>query len=284
MEEVNLVDFEKEGYVVLKNFFTKDEVLNLEKNIVNFYALQALKFPEFENKQINKSPLDFCTKEEFYDIICFFEEFNKKAGFHAHSFITKGIVGKKFIFNEKLFGICSQILNCPPELLILDDDAPCLLLNIPQSFKLHSKRMIYDLHSEKNYYPMRRNMLNIWAPIFNDKLENNGTMFVLPGSHLKNHNCAFWRMNDNSLSQAQIPREELSEFKEIPIIAEPKDLVIFHANLVHRGSVNETDEFSATLIARIFDYSKDLIIDSIPGAGFLGSKSDSVQSIKSVSY
>jgi len=284
MKKVNLVDFEKEGYVILKNFFNTDEVVSLEKNIVNFYALQALKFPQFEDKQKNKSPLYFSTKKEFHDIICFFEEFNKKAGFHAHSFVTKGIVGKKFIFNERLFDICSQILKCPSEFLILDDDAPCLLLSIPQSFKLHSKRMIYDLHCEKNYYPMRRNMLNIWTPVFNEKMEKSGTMFVLPGSHLKNHDCAFWKMNDNSLNQAQIPHEELSEFTEIPIIAEPGDLVVFHANLVHRGSVNETDEFTATLIARIFDYSKDLIIDSNPGAGFIGSKSESVQSIKTVNY
>ena len=44
-------------------------------------------------------------------------------------------------------------------------DRPGIFVNRPKT-----KRLLYKWHSESHYYPKRRNFLNIWLPIFYNKM------------------------------------------------------------------------------------------------------------------
>jgi len=52
-------------------------------------------------------------------------------------------------------------------------DGPGIFVNRPKT-----KKLCHKWHSESHYYPKRRNFLNIWLPIFDNKSNKNETMYV----------------------------------------------------------------------------------------------------------
>ena len=56
---------------------------------------------------------------------------------------------------------------------------PSFFVNMPST-----NERKYTWHAEQNWYPKRRNFLNVWCPIFDDRV-NNDSMAVMAGSHKK---------------------------------------------------------------------------------------------------
>ena len=79
-----------------------------------------------------------------------------------------------------MINIASKILDVKKEELLVQE--PSCLINLP-----HNKRVLYNWHNAKNFYPKRNKYLNLWMPIIVDKKTNNGTMEVALGSHLKEY-------------------------------------------------------------------------------------------------
>ena len=70
-----------------------------------------------------------------------------------------------------------KIIKTFKDLLKIVDNVP-LLMDGPGIFvnRPKTKRLLYKWHSESHYYPKKRNFLNIWLPIFDNKSDKNGTM------------------------------------------------------------------------------------------------------------
>lgn len=129
-------------------------------------------------------------------------------------------------------------------------------------------RRLYTWHCESHWYPKRRNFQNIWLPFRCDKTRENGTMWVIPGSHKRTwphfaEYHGFGEMNDAALLQYEIPGSEIPP--EMLALAKPLEVpfgqaVIFHQDLLHRSSVNESAEPSYAITFRVFDYARDLTI------------------------
>lgn len=275
----DLKRYQKDGYLILKNFFTEEELKKWEETVVQFYAFQALRIPLIKDKEGFKKgthPAAYKTVEDLDDILFRFEEVDRKAGHFASLLIKSSPAAKHLVTNPKLLQIASQILGCPLEFLILPDQNPVFLFNLPARLT-SSKRLLYHWHSEMNSYPKRRSFLTFWFPVFRNKNENNGTMYFCKGSHVKKHDFAQYSGYDDdsfgikdSYRQFETPEYELTEFEKVPVVCNRRDLVIFIDNLVHRSSQNQTDTTSYTTVIRMFDYARDLTLSHDATAGHFG--------------
>ena len=167
----------------------------------------------------------------------------------------RNIIGKKIIMNE-----FRKLLNLKKNHPILID-GPGIFINRPKT-----KRLLYRWHSEAHYYPKRRNFLNIWFPIFFNKSEKNGTMFIKEKSHKLNdlpfnEYKGYDKSSENKKNhfvQYEIPENFVKHLKTFKSNLNVGDLLVFHRNSVHTSTPNLSKKYSFAVAFRAWDISKDL--------------------------
>lgn len=158
--------------------------------------------------------------------------------------------------DSRFLEICSKLLDIDQTLLIADSGY--VFNNLPKT-----SRLSYDWHTEKHYYPKRRNFLNVWFPVFENKRKDNGTMVVRPKSHKETWpDFVELKTNTEGFTQYAIVDKRLDKYGSDYMELDVGDLLIFHANLVHASTTNQSVKPSFTTVSRIFDISKDLTLSS----------------------
>ena len=155
-----------------------------------------------------------------------------------------------------------ELLNVSKNVPILVD-GPGMFINRPKT-----KRLLYKWHSESHYYPKRRNFLNIWFPIFTDRSEKNGTMYIKEKSHLIedlpfNEYQGFDKKTEgakNHFIQYEIPENFVKKLKTYKANVKLGDMLIFNRKSVHTSSENYSKNYAFAAVFRIWDMSKDLTL------------------------
>ena len=262
--KVDKKNFEELGYIILKNFFNKKEIDDLSNKLwlISYYYFYKIKsYRRFLNR-LNSNKIDHLNKfSKFYD---YFEKDEKKTLHSLQKIIEQNTEIKNFFFDKRLKKIYSSLLN-------IDYDLP-VFLHGPNIFvnKPKTKRLLYKWHSEANFYPKRRGFLNIWFPLFNNKTKKNGTMKIKEKSHKNfdypiNEYIGYDKKSLNSQNnfwQKEIPEKFLRKYNTKIIDSKIGDLIIFHRNLVHSSTLNNSKEFSFALTGRIWEFSKDYSLSS----------------------
>lgn len=134
---------------------------------------------------------------------------------------------------------------------------PSVRINFP-----NQTESLYTWHSEAHWYPKRRSFYNLWSPLYGPKHEGNGTMYIKPNTHSRQ-----WHFREYTagLLQYEVPEQEHRDFQEIPMILNEGDVVIFDRNLLHRSSLNKSNEPSLSLEFRAYDYTNDLTTSAKTG-------------------
>lgn len=247
---VDRYSFDLNGFLIIKDFWPP-EVLNLfERAVERCYGLQMHK--------IDAPRLTHADGMSVY--VRLLEDMDKEAAHQASRMVEMTPAAKFLSSMPALLHVAEDLIRCPQQFLMISGPQP--LVNSP-----NTDRLLYNWHAETAYYPKRRNFLNVWFPIFTDKTEANGTMYVLEGSHLvENRPFIEYTEGKNCFVQYEIPPSELTEYKEVAIEAKRGDLVVFHKNMVHRSSRNHSNHPSYAGIMRILDYREDLTLSADPSA------------------
>jgi hypothetical protein len=180
------------------------------------------------------------------------------------------------LISDKILSKASKILNCPVSLLKIHFDG--ILINMPSN-----KQRLYKFHSESHYYPFRKNFINLWMPIFFDKNEKNGAMIIKLKGHKevydfveysgfdKLHNNSKKNLNSQKISeetffhQFEITEKQICKFESLLVNLKKNKVLLFHQNLPHSSRINISNKPSFALIARIYDYRKDLTLSDRTG-------------------
>jgi len=234
------MSFEKEGYVISKNFWNKTQTDNLLESFLELLLMQGKKL----NIKLEENIDSAATKLIKLDPVAY-EKVIRMMIMAASS--------KMLASNTELLKDASIMLGSKKEALIIG--GPSILVNFP-----NTENYVFTWHCESNWYPFRRNFLNIWTPLLHPKTKDNGTMFVKLGSHKKQWYYFSEYKNKDLLLQYEIPINELNDYKEMAVELNPNDLFIFHQNLVHRSSNNISSLPSYAMTMKIFDYYNDLTI------------------------
>lgn len=119
--------------------------------------------------------------------------------------------------------------------------------------KVDVKRLQYDWHSEKSYFPNADEVITLWYPWLHDVRQINGTMVLAEASHNKEHLAERLQVK-NGLTQMKIKEESLKQFKFVNCDLNIGDAVLFKLNLVHKTGTNTSAIPRSTIITRFTDF------------------------------
>ena len=263
----NLTESEKkqffdDGYIILKDFFSNEELQKIETAFVRMYAIQASKILEYR-KKLDKGInfLEYTTVEDLIKILELLEEKDKEALYQVQRIFSQSYFIKQFALNQNLINISSQLLGCSKEIILFDDLG--LLINRPST-----KRLLYKWHTEVSFYPKRQNFLNVYFPVFFDKNLENGHMIMAKKSHeLTNIPFIEYQGYDvdsvgkkNYFVQYEVPSSIVEKFENVPAITKRGDLVLFERNMIHSSTPNSTNQYSFASVCRIWEPTQDLTL------------------------
>jgi hypothetical protein len=253
--------YSKQGFAQVAQFFEESKIARLEQVVANLFLMQANKIGEY--RTFVQSLIKDDTVTSFMKLSAIYEEMevdDKEALYQVQHYLPSSQAVRD-IFDDRFMSICAGLLGVP--------DSDSLLLHGPGLFvnRPNTQRLQYKWHSESHYYPKRRNLLNIWLPIFGNKSKSNGTMSFKIGSHQATFPFSEYsgfnkdtQNNANHFLQYEIPECLLTEYEEHFILSNRRDLVIFDQNLVHRSNNNPSDSYSMAVVARVWEPSNDLTI------------------------
>ena len=254
------MQFNKTGISILKNVLKKKELDLFYHTLLNitFYHLRKIKENKNSITKIYNSSLPLGDK--LSKILELYEKNDKEALYqlqklYSSSIELRNIIGTKFLIKE--FKKLLELKENQPLLI----DGPGIFINRPKT-----KRLLYKWHSESHYYPKRRNFLNIWFPIFFNKSEKNGTMFIKEKSHLLNdlpfnEYQGFDKSSENKKNhfiQYEVPENFVKNLKTFKSNLNVGDLLVFHRRSIHTSTPNLSKKYSFAIVFRVWDISKDL--------------------------
>ena len=252
--------FNETGICILKNVLKKKELDLFYNTLLNitFYHLRKIKENKNSITKIYNSSLPLGDK--LSKILELYEKNDKEALYQLQKLYTssielRNIIGTKFLIKE--FKKLLELKENQPLLI----DGPGIFINRPKT-----KRLLYNWHSESHYYPKRRNFLNIWFPIFFNKSEKNGTMFIKEKSHLLNdlpfnEYQGFDKSSENKknhFTQYEVPENFVKNLKTFKSNLNVGDLLAFHRKSIHTSTPNLSKKYSFAIVFRVWDISKDL--------------------------
>lgn len=230
-------DFAKDGFIFVRGLFPKATLDLLQQH---FESSAERILNKVGVSYQGKTPLQKLELVEQHDKKAFFELCTKQWIESYPAALLRGF--------SPLVRFISQTLDLPEAEIYSTDSA--LFFNSPSV-----PRLQVCWHTEKHYFassPSDR-LVNLWMPIFNPASEENGTMWIAPGSHLKEHKCTRNPV-PNGITQMKIEEEDIAEYEKIPCDLALGDAVIFDLNLVHRSGTNRTQVPRTSLVVRYCDF------------------------------
>jgi phytanoyl-CoA hydroxylase len=92
----------------------------------------------------------------------------------------------------------------------------------------------------------------VWAAALRDLTEEDGPMYVLPGSHKLGLIEYKASKAADAVTQLEVPREIVDQFNPVVCDLKRGDAVIFHQNLVHSTGTNMGKLPRASIVTRYF--------------------------------
>lgn len=239
-------DFKLAGFQYLRAYFDPHLLSALESQITLLYAMQANKIAPYRDLW------------RLTDIMEAMEATDKEGLYQCQKFLVSSLPVRAF-FQPELMTLCASLLGVSPHLMLLE--GPALFVSRP-----NTDRLRYGWHTEVHYYPKRRRFVNLWFPLFGDRTQANGAMWILPGSHREHWDFAEYNSGPHSFVQYEVPHQWLVEHCQQTgtetrcCEAARGDLVLFDRNLVHKSGQNTTNDYAFAIVARAWSPVDDLTL------------------------
>ena len=221
--------FNRDGYIVIKKFFSESEINEFEKTLISVYS-KNLKI-RIDIKNIHKTIFEEEKKKNYDLLYACYNKYKKTLPFRKAS-------RKLILFSNKIFDKKFKLLNSGMAIGIRN-----------------SRRTAYDWHQEHSYYKKFVDTVHFQFPIFDSTSKNNGTMSVLQKSHelgviKKLKNIKYSKKSINTFLPKNI-NEIKKKFNEKFIIMKKGDLCLFHENIIHKTNKNKIKKIRFVPIIRL---------------------------------
>ena len=215
----------KEGFVFLRNVIPTNLIENTKAHAADFLG-------------VNNAPQDIISAMERL------EEVDKDNFYKFCQSMGSITPTLQIALIDKIYSI---VQNALPGKLVWLTDSACFFN------KLEVKRLQYDWHTEKSYFPNAEEVITLWYPWLHDVNERNGTMQVAPRSHLDVHHAT--RENvEGGLTQMKLSDGDiLKKYGSLPCNLNLGDAILFRLNLAHKTGANLSEVPRTTMIIRYTD-------------------------------
>ena len=203
-------NFEKNGFIILKNAIDKDLLKQL-KQVVTGSNKTEYKFFISKVKKNKKKLYDFVN--EFHKIYLFKE-------------IYKKILLKPKVYNSLTFLLGSDLAH---------HEDPSLTINI-SNLGSNKKNYLFKKWHQEIWSGASTSTIALWTPIFLPK-DCEGQIEFIPGSHLWGH------IPHKNREPIYLPKN----FKVFKTSIEEGDVILFHSLLLHKTSEIKSKNYDARL-------------------------------------
>ena len=232
--------FEKECFLYIKNFLSKNLIIELNKSIV-FSLDEVLKkkklYKYFKHLELNQKLIKFRKK---YPV--FFSEFFQTI--QTIACIYPPLVKKKVLL------VIEQLLNVPKDFLTLTDVG--IRLDAP-----NDSRNSLEWHQDSSYYRQNNSGLNgivIWSPLIQNISKEMGPLEFLRRSQKSGTLMTPKNKSKNKLSSRKITISKNKFQKYLKNIEHfdinQGDVLLMNLDLIHRSGKNLSNKFRITLLGR----------------------------------
>ena len=218
--------FFKNGYMILRDFFSTEEINNILKDAKNVFLKQFI-----NKKYIKKTNLEDLPDSVFNNLM--YRLFNEdieclsNCGKQVQHLISLHRLSTSHKITELLthYGLKTPVIST----------RPVLFFNHP---KLAKKKVFYKVAAHQDWRSMQGslNSLVIWIPLM-DIDKNLGALEILPGSHLKGLRT---KEIESGFGMVELDDKEKQQLKSVDV--KQGDVLIFSSLLIHQSGENITKE------------------------------------------
>ena len=224
--ESNKLFFQENGYMILKGFFSIEEINNLLKDAKNIFLKQFIKKKYIKKTNLEDIP-DTIFNNHLYRLFNEDIECLSNCGKQVQHLITLHRLSISVKVTELLthYGLKTPVIST----------RPVLFFNHP---KLAKKKVFYKVDAHQDWRSMQGslNSLVIWIPLI-DIDKNLGALEILPGSHLKGLRT---KKMESGFGMVELSDKEKQQLKSVDV--KQGDALIFSSLLIHQSGENITKE------------------------------------------
>jgi len=209
--------FDKDGYLIVKELFTKDEISKLKTHFMSLHAAGPIPghFSPLSEEKANGDIL------KIYPRIM-----------HPHKVDD---VSNKYLLDERVFEVLTKMLNEEPLA------AQSMFYFKPPGAKGQA------LHQDNFYLQVEPGTcIAAWTAVDASK-EENGGLYVVPNSQHSEIQCPHEADPEKSFTREEVDVPE--GLQPVPVILEPGDVLFFNGNVIHGSYPNVSkDQFRRSFI------------------------------------
>lgn len=231
--------FEANGYIIFKNLISKEELKEFKLeviNIIKFYCeknfvnLKLKSKEDYLNKSIIYMSKNSSTKiGEIYDTIFHTPSFFRICGNKKIEKIIKFLLNGNY--NTSLYGHTNRCRIDPPR----------------------DNRRTYEWHQETFYTIPKSRYIQTWSPLIYPSNKKNGTIEILPKSHLEGVPRQEWFEKKGRATQILIENKIIDKYRTLTVEINPGDLLFFSGRLAHRSGNNTSKKVRYSLVGMYHD-------------------------------
>jgi ectoine hydroxylase-related dioxygenase (phytanoyl-CoA dioxygenase family) len=217
LTEQQVLDFNRNGFVIVPGFCSADEVVTIRERIV------ALADSEPLDPGIN---VHFDPKRKDDDV-----PRSKKLQALLYAGHVDPVIHQDYILRERSLDVIEDLLG--PDLLFYAD----------QTFMKPAGGSEIPLHQDDAYWEpfwVGHDKLSVWLAL-DATSEANGCTYFVPGSHLRSYAHAYETQGDSTIFDKEI-KLTADAPDEVAVELQPGDACIHHCLTLHRSGPNTTDE------------------------------------------
>jgi len=230
MNQSEIDQFKKNGYLILKSYIHESIIFNLIASI---------------EVMVDKM-LSLSKDNDFSAKVQELENIDHQSVYNIQKTMATSSISVELITEIDLSGLHSILYGVEKKRIHNH------LFQTPIQFP-KDKRFDFSWHQESSSYIGGSKILTCWFPILQKVDSYYGSVEIIPGSHLRGNRESNHKVRSSGLNEwVIIPSEDELE-KIMTVEMEPGDVLLFDSDLLHRSVENISDKIRVTGIARTAD-------------------------------
>ena len=244
-------DYNKNGYVILKNLVPYTRINALLENIYKLYRKYSTDSELDESEYPWKSEL-------FHKKLIEFRKKDPKLFGAIYDSLKTSLTLTQLVSDDVIVDNVAKFLNVEPSDVSISE--PMCRLDVP-----NDKRNALEWHQERSFFPQNRDGLRslvCWIPLTN-VTEEMGAIHVSPESHTGGLITPTQNEKKSELSTRQIsvPEEHVKKYEDLVVPVDVGDVVFLNMLMFHRSGINISDKVRFAVQSRFHTATAD---DFIP--------------------
>ncbi len=237
-----LNDYEKNGFIILKNFISEDKVHAFQNGLESLLQLHC--------KRNNVKTNDY-----FSDGYIQLRNKDSKITQNIYNTIRHSNIISSITSDLQLINYVKLLLNMKEENIVYT------MYNICRMDMPNDQKFLLRYHQEAFSTIPFTNSLQLWAPIIERNCTNNGSIDVLVGSHkLGEIDHFIEKISDVHLSSylKESSISNISSFEKITVELDPTDILLFSPYLIHKSNANIGGRVRYSLVTHYIDSTDNM--------------------------